>query len=424
MAASLTNDLAHLLTEKGVDADIQDKFGEILVTNVRLFALVAESRTELKVILKEPPFALDPMAEGVPAPDRIKMRVSIAQITDAWLSATARFGEKTRVEAEQRAVGVPLALPQSEHVDMKQAYETKYRRINKVDYPSDALVERRLTEIEQGDLRADSLQDVSTKDEQTDDPQDAVCYMGVYKIKRAITKVKLPQDSEELRHRLGVLGITYCVARLRHPTRNWLETSTPALFADHAAFILGKDVHKSVVKVNGVEHRPPWTLVLSYELEVRKAAIELVCYDSLNLAAALKKVYGDTEHRQRHFLTPCMASVVTATSTQDGYGKASANASTERPAPYTSVPPIPRSQMRKMLKGAGKGEKGRNRGKDGGKAKGKGGDWHSKTEDGKSICFRYNTAGKSCNGKCGMVHCCQRCLEKHPAFDPECKKAD
>eukprot|EP00972_Heterocapsa_arctica_P013687 2020276-Heterocapsa_arctica.AAC.1 len=74
MAASLTNDLAHLLTEKRVDADIQDKFGEILVTNVRLFALMAESRTELKVLLKEPPFALDPMAEGVPAPDRIKMR--------------------------------------------------------------------------------------------------------------------------------------------------------------------------------------------------------------------------------------------------------------------------------------------------------------------------------------------------------------
>ena len=193
-------------------------------------------------------------------------------------------------------------------------------------------------------------------------------------------------------------------------------------FADHAAFILGKDVHKSVVKVNGVEHRPPWMLILSYELEVRKAAIELVCYDSLDLAAALKKVYGDTELRQRHFLTPCMASVVTAASTQDGYGKASADASTERLAPYTPVPPISRSQMRTMLKGAGKGEKGRNKGKDGGKAKGKGGDWHSKTRDGKSICFRYNTAGKSCTRECGMVHCCQKCLEKHSAF--ECKKAD
>ena len=54
MAASLTNDLAHLLTDKGVNADIQDKFGEILVTNVRLFSLMAESRAELKLIFKEP----------------------------------------------------------------------------------------------------------------------------------------------------------------------------------------------------------------------------------------------------------------------------------------------------------------------------------------------------------------------------------
>ena len=57
---------------------------------------------------------------------------------------------------------------------------------------------------------------------------------------------------------------------------------------------------------------PPWTLVLSYELEIRKAAIELISYDGLDLEAALTKVYKDGEHRQKFFLTPCMAAIVTA----------------------------------------------------------------------------------------------------------------
>jgi len=307
---------------------------------------------------------------------------------------------------------------------MKRAYEAKYGKVPKVDFPSDALVERRLTEIEQGDLRADSLQDLSTKDEQKDDPQDATCYMGVYKIQRQVTKVRLPQDSEELRHRIGVLGITYSVARLRIPTRKWLETATPALFTEHAAFILGKDVHKSVVKVEGVEHKPPWTLVLSFELEVRKAAVELVCDESLDLAAALKRVYKDTEIRQRHFITPCMASVVAAASAPapDGYRKAPAEASTWRPAPYAAAPPpMSRSQMKKGLKAGSQGDKGKGKGDNGGKAKGKGagGKWHKVTEDDppRPICFRYNTPGKTCMKKCGMAHCCQKCLGPHPQYE-------
>ena len=88
-AASLSCDLAQLFTGKGVNAGIQAKFSMIRVTNMRLFALLAESRAELRLLLKEPPFDLDPAAENAAAPDQIEMRVSIAQITDAWMFASA-----------------------------------------------------------------------------------------------------------------------------------------------------------------------------------------------------------------------------------------------------------------------------------------------------------------------------------------------
>ena len=413
MAASLTNDLAHMLTEKGVSSELMDMLAATGITNSRLFALMADSRKELKEALAEVPFKLDPTAEGLAGPDKIRVRVSVAQLTDAWISANARVNEKTRVEAEQRAVGVPLALPQGEHVDLKLAYEAKYRRTSMKDYPSDAIVERRLTEIDQGDLRAESLQDVASKDEQADDPQDAVWYQGAFKVKRSVTRVGLPKDSEEFRYWVGLLGITYSVARLRHPGHKWLATATPTLFRDHSDYMLGKKVHKLVIKVSGVEHTPPWALVLSYELEVRKAAIEKICYDGLDIAAALDAVYKDNEHRQLYFLTPCMGAIVAAAAADSSSsGKAMPGASADRPAPYDRPPPSLSRRQQKALKGKGRGKDKNSKGKEG-----KGGEWHSRTADDKPICFRYNTLGRSCNGKCNMVHCCQRCLGKHPVFE-------
>ena len=88
---------------------------------------LAEDREELKALLAEDPFDLNLGAADLPAPDKIKIRVTIAQVLDAWLAASSRISEKTKVEAEQRAAGVPLSLPQGDHVEVKLAFEAKYR---------------------------------------------------------------------------------------------------------------------------------------------------------------------------------------------------------------------------------------------------------------------------------------------------------
>ena len=111
--SNISNDLAHLLTEKGIDPAIQAKFGDHKITTLRLFALIAETRTELKALLHDVPFELNPNRTGVLPADRIKHRVIVAQITDAWLEAPARINELTKVDAERRAVGVPLGQPQA-----------------------------------------------------------------------------------------------------------------------------------------------------------------------------------------------------------------------------------------------------------------------------------------------------------------------
>jgi len=65
--------------------------------------------------------------------------------------------------------------------------------------------------------------------------------------------------------------------------------------------------------------------------------------------------------------------------------------------------------------GKGKGKKGGkgNGGRKGDKGNGKGKvQWHSKTPDGRSICFGYSKP-EGCPGYCGMVHCCRRCFGPH-----------
>ena len=180
MAGAAEATLTHLLTEKNVEADVQQKLLGVGITTIRLFALMAEDRKELKDVLHEAPFNLKLQGDDTTAEDKLRARVTIAMLTDAWMTAHTRVTERLKVDAEQRAAGVPLSLPQGEHVELKQIYEAKFERTALKDYPADALIERRFTEIDQGDLKAESLQDVASKDEQADAPQAAVWYQGAF----------------------------------------------------------------------------------------------------------------------------------------------------------------------------------------------------------------------------------------------------
>ena len=396
--------LSYLLAEKNVDDTVQQAFVGLGITSVRLFALMAEDRKELKDLLNDEPFNLKLSGDAVSAQDKLQARVSIAKITDAWMVANTRMVEKLKVEAEQRAAGVTLSMPQGEHVELKLSYEAKFDRTAMKDYPSDALIERRFTEIDQGDLKAESLQDVASKDEQADDPQDAVWYQGAFKVKRSLTRVTLPRNTEELRSRVALLGITYVVARLKHPGHAWLATATPDVFRMHTEYILGKRVHGLRIKVGGEERTPPWTLVLSYEHEVRKAAVEKISYERLDLAAALKAVYADVEHRQLNFLTPAMGLMVQAPD------------HVRRPEVQTREVPGWRSESNTKRKKT-KGSKGDGKGKGHHKGAFDQDNLAKKTADGKDICFNWNRKGGCAAKHCSRAHVCRICFGPHPACE-------
>ena len=189
-----------------------------------------------------------------------------------------------------------------------------------------------------------------------------------------------------------------------------MATASPEVFRDHVDHILGKSVCSLTFKIAGEDYTPPWPLVLSYEHEIRKAAVEKVSYEKLDIAAALLSVYRDMEHRQQHFLTPAMGSLVVRAA--ECHQKAPAP-----PPPFASFA-RPDTKRQKTSSGSskpgGKGGKGQ-LGKSG-KASGKGskGSLHDKTKEGKDICFRWNRDPGLCVGKCDREHCCRICFGRHP----------
>jgi hypothetical protein len=152
-----------------------------------------------------------------------------------------------------------------------------------------------------------------------------------------------------------------------------------------------------------------WSTVLSYELAIRKLMVHRVLYENEDIATALRYACKDLSTKERHFITPTAlkrnpGGAATSSTTVPGVVKTISKRQ-ERVANYWNA------------KGRGKGKAGK--GKPGkGKAANK---WkHSKTPDGRSICFAYQD-GNCRKSSCNFIHACGNCLGTHPACD--CKAA-
>lgn len=415
--AKLAPDLAFLLNDKGVPMEVQSKIAHSGFTTVRLFALAADGRNDLRAMLADEPFKLTLETEEAQPGDRIKTRVAIAQVVDAWESAVARVSERNKTDAEQRATGVPLTLPGGDHVELRRAYENSYGRVADKEFPADALVERRLQEVEQGDMRAESLVDVASRDEMKEDPTEAVWFQGALKVKRSLTKVPLPADAEALRRRIELLGMTYTVAKMRNPMRAWLGTAGPEIWATHIRHILGDTVYGLRIKSRGHEMKPDWEIVLSYEHEIRKDAMRAVLYDGLDLAAALARARKDMELRERFFVAPGMCSIIATAAFEPGTRSSAASVRSHPYEANASSSGGGGNGGEKSSRKRGSGSKGGGKGgSSGSKGGSKGGHKHDKTPQGNPICFNWNR-NKCTESKCTRVHCCTICFGTHRAAD-------
>ena len=180
----------------------------------------------------------------------------------------------------------------------------------------------------------------------------------------------------------------------------WLQGLELRHFLKYTDYVLGDRCYNLQVvgpDFEKVALKPPWTIVLSYELEMRKQAVKEAHRKNTPLHEELEKVTKDAELKELFFTSPVVFARKTSGSDEPSWKR-------------------PRLDS-----------KGRGKGKDKGKTKGKKGKFIlvANAPDGKQICFSYNSPA-GCPGGCGRLHVCRvkGCLKSHPAYQHSTDKSN
>lgn len=87
-------------------------------------------------------------------------RPRVARLLPAWEAAGELTKRRRAEEAEQLASDRPHTLPTSKHLEMRQAYASTHRELEKAETPAIALVESKLEQMEGGDNKVVSLKHI------------------------------------------------------------------------------------------------------------------------------------------------------------------------------------------------------------------------------------------------------------------------
>jgi hypothetical protein len=387
-------DLQYLWNDAGVDAALAYDLAQHY-KSVRRFASMADDRTDLKKALKDD-FALD---AGAGATERAK----VAAVICAFESARDFMEPEVKLRAEQKVLGAPRSVSAADKTIMRKAVETTFGLIPEKECPSPEYLALKLEEMEDGEFVASPLDLITSRAETTGlDIETSLDASGLMRVVRKKSRGKMPVDTEEYRTKLRVESNAWLMVQSKMKSKPFLQGLTPQSFGKFTDFVLGDRVAtlKVPCPMTGTMQpvAPPWHIVLHFEQKLREAAFRLIRDDGLTLDAALKQVVRDSELKELHF-TGILA--ITARKTSH---------------PPPTVDREQGGKWRKTHKGEGKGGKG---GKGKGKKGGKGSKavkllW--KTEDGRNICFNFNSS-KGCSGNCNMVHICRfpGCGQAHSA---------
>ena len=411
-----SSDLKWLLSDNNVPVEVQAVIFNLGFDRMRIFAGLGESRTEVRDFLR--------VDVGLDAADGAQSRAQVAMVLATWDAAKATIENELKTKAEYKAAEIARPVPHQELALLRSAFETRFYKLESRLVPSKAYLGTKQEEIDENEPRAESLKDVSSREDTESTFLSAdVTAEGMLKVRKGVREGSMPTDSEGLRTKHKLMGHCWIFLRLKHTNRHWLSDVTDRTFPAFSDYLLGKHVFGVLITAtSGKTHHPPWSLVLSYEHEVRKRAYELVV-EGETMGAAIQAVCDDAGHRERYFLSPfCLGA---------------SSSTTPLPSPSPSLPThISNKALKKVVRklkynkpfptdfpAFAKG-RGRGRGRGRGKGSGKGSGGNTKvlhqggfryTDDGQEICFKYND-GEACKD-CKRAHICTGCKGKHPRHE-------
>ena len=158
---------------------------------------------------------------------------------------------------------------------MKEAWETRFWALEDNETPACSYLEKRADELEQGGFRAETLRTIIRRDEEDPDNMVPVWdFLGNVKLRKAVGTTAEPNNPEQLRKRLALMGVGLMMLGMRHTNRAELQGMTPQLFQSYLNYLLGNYVWMLLAKdpLGRTASCPSWLQILSYEFQIRKKA--------------------------------------------------------------------------------------------------------------------------------------------------------
>ena len=384
--AKLSSDLLFILQEAGVSLANQAQLGHLDVVSVPLFAGLDETRTKAREALA----VLLPLDVDASAANRLEM----AKLLVAWEAAKLQTEATQRNRAEARLGTQQRLLQPSGHQAMRMAVEKVLGSLKDREVPAKQVLAAKLEMIESNMPVVELLTEVASVEDAEIESFEAKIdpVTNTLKIKSGKHSVAAPSTPEELRLRHRRIGLAWDMLSTKHSNRAWLSPNMTDCLRRFSDFILGTQVAGLVAGTR----TPPWSLVLAFEHECRKAICKWLRDGKVaTLADGYEKAINEVELLNRYFIIPFSLNTK-ETSWASG--------SVPPPQPPGDAPNRPR-------KGKGKGKQLQADGT--GAAKGK----LTKATDGTPICWKYNRRGGCHDQTCRFLHICQRCQGKHPYFN-------
>jgi hypothetical protein len=240
-------------------------------------------------------------------------RVLASRVAVVWGHATARVEKAAELEGEHEARRLVKPLGASDFTAMRQAYEARWWALEDRQVPSRSYMEKRLEAVEADEPRAEPLSEVASREDE--DPEVLLPVWdasGNLKIKRGSATLPMPANPETLRRRMGIWGVSWMFAAVRHTNRAWLEGITPQLFNDYLDYLLGDYVWGLVAKdgAGRTLAAPGWHQLLDYEHAIRKEMCRKVAAGKGTLATCLREAWRDPVVKDRFPLTLLLFRVV------------------------------------------------------------------------------------------------------------------
>ena len=405
---SASSELKYLLSKEGISMEAQERLYHVGAVTLAKFSVFFIDEADLRTVAKEE-LGIDPTAS-------LAQRSELAGLIVAFGQAKTRTTEVAKHHGELEARSQTKPLVGTEYLAMRAAYEKTYQKLEDQECPSRIHLERRIAELESGDMRAETLRTVLNREQDGEETfVPAWDSAGEMKLKKSVSEIEDPSNPEELRRRLNVMVNAMVFLSLQHTNRHELKDVKPDLSGQYASYLLGDHVWSFIAKDEQgcTVATPNWPLVIQYEMAIRKRAYREMAERGIAFGAAMKESWLDPLTKERFFTTPL--SIASAT----GGKRIEISSSSKRPLEEQQ------HQTTKKPKGQGKWQHKGGKGVKGGKG-GKGGKGPPleipkgcarTTPDGKFICYGYNDKAVRCrNPRCSFEHCCGICFGRHPMY--------